>query len=87
MAQRPAQDGPHVVVSSQKQQNMDLAVTVLQEEGLSMMGTMCHRGRQRPGELVATVRTQGGECAEHPACSALGGVQTRRGAWRPWKAV
>lgn len=49
MAQRLAQDGPHVVVSSQKQQNVDLAVAALQEEGLSTVGTMCHRGRQGPG--------------------------------------
>ncbi|TKC38205.1 hypothetical protein EI555_015801, partial [Monodon monoceros] len=31
------------------QQNVGLAVAALQEEGLSTVGTMCHRGRQRPG--------------------------------------
>ena len=33
-------DGAHVVVSSKKQRNVDPAVAALQEEGLSVKGTV-----------------------------------------------
>ncbi|XP_004421980.1 PREDICTED: dehydrogenase/reductase SDR family member 2, mitochondrial-like [Ceratotherium simum simum] len=67
-AQRLAQDGSHVVVSSWKQQNMDRAVAVLQGEGLSVTGTVCHVGKAEDQEwLLATMREQGGweEALEH----------------------
>nr|XP_014589547.1 dehydrogenase/reductase SDR family member 2, mitochondrial isoform X2 [Equus caballus] len=55
IARRLAQDGAHVVVSSRKQQNVDQAVAALQEEGLSVMGTVCHVGKAEDRErLVAT---------------------------------
>uniref|UniRef100_A0A2R8ZZ98 Dehydrogenase/reductase SDR family member 4 n=1 Tax=Pan paniscus TaxID=9597 RepID=A0A2R8ZZ98_PANPA len=55
VAQRLAQDGAHVVVSSRKQQNVDQAVATLQGEGLSMTGTVCHVGKVKDWErLVAT---------------------------------
>ncbi|XP_066199752.1 dehydrogenase/reductase SDR family member 2, mitochondrial-like [Saccopteryx leptura] len=55
IAQRLAQDGAHVVVSSRKQQNVDRAVAALQGEGLSVTGTACHVGKAEDRErLVAT---------------------------------
>lgn len=36
----PRMDGAHVVVSSKKQWNVDPAVAALQEEGLSVNGTV-----------------------------------------------
>ncbi|XP_066131148.1 dehydrogenase/reductase SDR family member 4-like [Saccopteryx bilineata] len=55
IAQRLAQDGAHVVVSSRKQQNVDRAVAALQGEGLSVTGTVCHVGKAEDRErLVAT---------------------------------
>ncbi|XP_032712950.1 dehydrogenase/reductase SDR family member 2, mitochondrial isoform X6 [Lontra canadensis] len=51
-----AQDKAHVVVSSRKQQNVDLAVATLQGEGLSVTGTVCHVGKAEDREwLVAKV--------------------------------
>uniref|UniRef100_A0A2K6D4D1 Dehydrogenase/reductase 2 n=1 Tax=Macaca nemestrina TaxID=9545 RepID=A0A2K6D4D1_MACNE len=44
-----AQDGLHVVVSSQKQQN---SAATLQGEGLSVMGTMCHVGKAEDWERL-----------------------------------
>ncbi|XP_006883219.1 PREDICTED: dehydrogenase/reductase SDR family member 4-like isoform X2 [Elephantulus edwardii] len=56
IARRLAQDGAHVVVSSRKQQNVDRAVATLQEEGLSVTGTVCHVGKAEDRErLVATI--------------------------------
>ncbi|XP_006883221.1 PREDICTED: dehydrogenase/reductase SDR family member 4-like isoform X4 [Elephantulus edwardii] len=62
IARRLAQDGAHVVVSSRKQQNVDRAVATLQEEGLSVTGTVCHVGKAEDRErLVATaVKLHGG---------------------------
>ncbi|XP_066131151.1 dehydrogenase/reductase SDR family member 2, mitochondrial-like [Saccopteryx bilineata] len=55
IAQRLAQDGAHVVVSSRKQQNVDRAVAALQGEGLRVTGTVCHVGKAEDRErLVAT---------------------------------
>ncbi|XP_074092333.1 dehydrogenase/reductase SDR family member 2, mitochondrial-like [Macrotis lagotis] len=45
IAQRLARDGAHVVVSSRKQQNVDRAVEILKEEGLSARGLVCHAGK------------------------------------------
>ncbi|XP_069341733.1 dehydrogenase/reductase SDR family member 4 isoform X4 [Eulemur rufifrons] len=56
IARRLARDGAHVVVSSRKQQNVDRAVAALQEEGLSVTGTVCHVGKAEDRErLVATI--------------------------------
>ncbi|KAM8783700.1 dehydrogenase/reductase SDR family member 4 isoform 2-T2 [Rhynchonycteris naso] len=62
IAQRLAQDGAHVVVSSRKQQNVDRAVAALRGEGLSVTGTVCHVGKAEDREqLVATaVKLHGG---------------------------
>ncbi|XP_069341706.1 dehydrogenase/reductase SDR family member 4 isoform X1 [Eulemur rufifrons] len=62
IARRLARDGAHVVVSSRKQQNVDRAVAALQEEGLSVTGTVCHVGKAEDRErLVATaVKLHGG---------------------------
>ncbi|KAM9201938.1 dehydrogenase/reductase SDR family member 2, mitochondrial [Dugong dugon] len=54
IARHLAHDGAHVVISSQKQQNVDRAVATLQGEGLSVTGTTCHVGKAEDREqLVA----------------------------------
>ncbi|XP_061037451.1 dehydrogenase/reductase SDR family member 2, mitochondrial-like [Eubalaena glacialis] len=51
-----AQDVAHVVVSSQKQQNVGLVVAALKGVGLNVMGTVCHVGKGEDREqLVAMV--------------------------------
>nr|XP_010953042.1 dehydrogenase/reductase SDR family member 4 isoform X2 [Camelus bactrianus] len=62
IAQRLAQDGARVVLSSRKQENVDRAVAALQGEGLSVTGTVCHVGKAEDRErLVATaVKLHGG---------------------------
>ncbi|KAM4831944.1 dehydrogenase/reductase SDR family member 4 [Urocitellus parryii] len=62
VARRLAQDGAHVVISSRKQQNVDKAVNMLQGEGLSVTGTVCHVGKAEDRErLVAmAVKLHGG---------------------------
>ncbi|KAG3260933.1 dehydrogenase/reductase SDR family member 4-like [Ictidomys tridecemlineatus] len=62
IARRLAQDGAHVVISSRKQQNVDKAVNMLQGEGLSVTGTVCHVGKAEDRErLVAmAVKLHGG---------------------------
>ncbi|KAJ8775921.1 hypothetical protein J1605_015984 [Eschrichtius robustus] len=48
------QDGAHVVVSSQKQQNVGLVVAALKGVDLNVMGTVCHVGKGEDREqLVA----------------------------------
>ncbi|XP_068393062.1 dehydrogenase/reductase SDR family member 2, mitochondrial-like [Eschrichtius robustus] len=50
------QDGAHVVVSSQKQQNVGLVVAALKGVDLNVMGTVCHVGKGEDREqLVAMV--------------------------------
>nr|XP_008536419.1 PREDICTED: dehydrogenase/reductase SDR family member 2, mitochondrial-like isoform X2 [Equus przewalskii] len=58
IARRLAQDGAHVVVSSRKQQNVDQAVAALQEEGLSVMGTVCHVGKAEDRERLVAMALQ-----------------------------
>uniref|UniRef100_A0A8D2HDH2 Dehydrogenase/reductase 2 n=1 Tax=Urocitellus parryii TaxID=9999 RepID=A0A8D2HDH2_UROPR len=56
IARRLAQDGAHVIISSRKQQNVDQVVDILQREGLSVAGTVCHVGKAEDRErLVATI--------------------------------
>ncbi|XP_036591677.1 dehydrogenase/reductase SDR family member 4-like [Trichosurus vulpecula] len=55
IAQRLARDGAHVIVSSRKQKNVDRAVALLQKEGLSVTGTVCHVAKAEDRKrLVAT---------------------------------
>ncbi|KAM9645962.1 LOW QUALITY PROTEIN: dehydrogenase/reductase SDR family member 2, mitochondrial [Trichechus inunguis] len=54
IARQLAHDGAHVVISSQKQQNVDRAVATLQGEGLSVTSTTCHVGKAEDEQLVAT---------------------------------
>ncbi|XP_075425206.1 dehydrogenase/reductase SDR family member 4-like [Ascaphus truei] len=62
VAQRLAQDGAHVLLSSRKQQNVDRAVAQLQQLGLSVTGTVCHVGsREHRERLIETaVQRYGG---------------------------
>ncbi|XP_043838202.1 dehydrogenase/reductase SDR family member 2, mitochondrial [Dromiciops gliroides] len=55
IAQRLARDGAHVVVSSRKQQNVDRAVAILKEEGLSVRGMMCHVGKAEDRNRLVTM--------------------------------
>lgn len=49
-----------MVISSRKQQNVDRAVAMLQGEGLSVAGTVCHVGKAEDRKrLVATVSNKG----------------------------
>ncbi|XP_031217503.1 dehydrogenase/reductase SDR family member 2, mitochondrial-like [Mastomys coucha] len=54
IARRLAQDGAHVVISSRKQENVDEAVTILKEEGLSVTGTVCHVGKAEDRQHLVT---------------------------------
>uniref|UniRef100_A0A8C8VIX3 Dehydrogenase/reductase SDR family member 4 n=1 Tax=Pelusios castaneus TaxID=367368 RepID=A0A8C8VIX3_9SAUR len=54
IAQRLAQDGAYVVLSSRKQRNVDRAVAELRAQNLSVSGTVCHVGQAEDRErLVA----------------------------------
>nr|XP_021506039.1 dehydrogenase/reductase SDR family member 4-like isoform X2 [Meriones unguiculatus] len=56
IARRLAQDGAHVVISSRKQENVNQAVAMLQGEGLSVTGTVCHVGNAEDRQhLVTTI--------------------------------
>ncbi|XP_036591961.1 dehydrogenase/reductase SDR family member 2, mitochondrial-like [Trichosurus vulpecula] len=55
IAQRLAQDGAHVVVSSRKQHNVDRAVVTLKEEGLSVSGIVCHAGKAEDRDRLVTM--------------------------------
>ncbi|XP_034354502.1 dehydrogenase/reductase SDR family member 2, mitochondrial-like isoform X1 [Arvicanthis niloticus] len=54
IARRLAQDGAHVVISSRKQENVDEAVAMLKEEGLSVTGTVCHVGKAEDRQHLVT---------------------------------
>ncbi|XP_045143594.1 dehydrogenase/reductase SDR family member 2, mitochondrial-like [Echinops telfairi] len=54
IAQRLAQDGAHVVISSRNQQNVDRAVAELRKEGLSVTGTVCHVGKAEDQHKLVT---------------------------------
>ncbi|XP_056666062.1 dehydrogenase/reductase SDR family member 2, mitochondrial [Monodelphis domestica] len=61
IAQRLARDGAYVVVSSRKQENVDQAVALLKEEGLSSKGMVCHAGKAEDRDkLVKMVANQYG---------------------------
>uniref|UniRef100_A0A8C8UI53 Dehydrogenase/reductase SDR family member 4-like n=1 Tax=Peromyscus maniculatus bairdii TaxID=230844 RepID=A0A8C8UI53_PERMB len=59
IARRLAKDGAHVVISSRKQQNVDRAVATLQEEGLSVTGTVCHVGKAEDRERLVAKHSGG----------------------------
>lgn len=42
IAERLAEDGASVMISSRKQQNVDKAVQTLKDKGLSVSGVVCH---------------------------------------------
>ena len=67
------------------QQNMDWAVAELKGEGLSMMGTMCPRGWQRPGAAGGHSNrprrwkdTERRTCRAFPSLLSSGGEQGGR---------
>ncbi|XP_074090927.1 dehydrogenase/reductase SDR family member 2, mitochondrial-like [Macrotis lagotis] len=58
IAQRPARDGAHVIVSSRKQQNVDRAVEKLQGEGLRASGTVCHVGKEEDCKKLVSMASE-----------------------------
>ncbi|KAM8780248.1 LOW QUALITY PROTEIN: dehydrogenase/reductase SDR family member 2, mitochondrial-like [Rhynchonycteris naso] len=70
IAQRLAQDGVHVVVSSRKQQNVDRAVAALQGEGLSVTGTVCHVGKTEDWERLVDMALEHSGGVDFLVCNA-----------------
>lgn len=62
IAERLAEDGASVMISSRKQQNVDNAVKTLKSKGLSVSGTVCHVAKKehRQKLLEKTVYEFGG---------------------------
>lgn len=62
-----------MVISSRKQENVDEAVAMLKEEGLSVTGTVCHVGKAEDRQhLVTTVRSYRlGEMKKHGSNSDM----------------
>lgn len=62
IAERLAEDGASVMISSRKQQNVDNAVKTLKSKGLSVSGTVCHVAKMehRQKLLEKTVYEFGG---------------------------
>lgn len=58
IAQKLAQDGARVLISSRKQQNVDKAVKELKEQGLDVEGTVCHVGRSEDRERLVNTAVQ-----------------------------
>ena len=57
IAEKLAQEGAKVVVSSRKQKNVDAAVERLKKQGLTCAGCVCHVGKKEDRErLIQTVR-------------------------------
>ncbi|KAM8961874.1 dehydrogenase/reductase SDR family member 4-like [Pelodytes ibericus] len=52
ITRRLAQDGAHVLLSSRKQNNVDTAVKQLQDEGLSVIGIVCHVANEQDRETL-----------------------------------
>ncbi|XP_012502756.1 PREDICTED: dehydrogenase/reductase SDR family member 2, mitochondrial-like isoform X1 [Propithecus coquereli] len=70
IARRLAQDGAHVVVSSRKQQNVDRAVAMLQGEGLSVTGTVCHVGKAEDRERLVAKALEHSGSVDFLVCNA-----------------
>ncbi|XP_078501030.1 dehydrogenase/reductase SDR family member 4-like [Lissotriton helveticus] len=62
IARRLAQDGAHVVVSSRKKVNVERAVEELKAENLSVVGVVCHVGKEEDQHRLVTkaLEWQGG---------------------------
>ncbi|XP_069098175.1 uncharacterized protein [Pleurodeles waltl] len=62
IARRLAEDGAHVVVSSRKKVNVDRAVEELKAENLSVLGTICHVGKEEDRQrlIAKTLEQHGG---------------------------
>ncbi|KAB0390517.1 hypothetical protein E2I00_017499, partial [Balaenoptera physalus] len=56
IARHLVQDGAHVVVSSQKQQNVGLVVAALKGVDLNVMGTVCHVGKGEDREQLVAMK-------------------------------
>ncbi|XP_077325262.1 dehydrogenase/reductase SDR family member 4-like [Lithobates pipiens] len=58
IAQKLAQDGARVLISSRKQENVDKAVRELKGQGLDVEGTVCHVGRSEDRERLVNTAVQ-----------------------------
>ncbi|XP_068136244.1 dehydrogenase/reductase SDR family member 4-like [Hyperolius riggenbachi] len=58
IARRLAQDGAHVLISSRKVENVDKAVQMLKDEGLSVSGVPCHVGKEEDRDRLVTTALQ-----------------------------
>ncbi|XP_057398674.1 dehydrogenase/reductase SDR family member 2, mitochondrial-like [Balaenoptera acutorostrata] len=63
-----AQDAAHVVVSSQKQQNVGLVVAALKGVGLNVMGTVCHVGKGEDQEKLVAMVLEHCRGVDFPVC-------------------
>ncbi|XP_007949441.1 dehydrogenase/reductase SDR family member 2, mitochondrial, partial [Orycteropus afer afer] len=70
IARRLAQDGAHVVISSRKQQNVNKAVAMLQGEGLSVAGTVCHVGKAEDRERLVNLALEHCGAVDFLVCNA-----------------
>lgn len=52
IAERLAQDGAKVVISSRKQKNVDSAVKQLEQKGLLVTGMVCHVAKEEDREKL-----------------------------------
>ena len=60
IAQRLAEDGAKVMLSSRKQSNVDRAVKSLKDKGLTMSGMVCHVARKEQRQkMIERVRHLG----------------------------
>ncbi|XP_078501029.1 dehydrogenase/reductase SDR family member 4-like [Lissotriton helveticus] len=58
IARRLAQDGAHVVVSSRKKSNVDRTVEELKAENLSVMGVVCHVGKEEDRQRLVEMAVE-----------------------------
>ena len=58
IAQRLAEDGAKVMLSSRKQSNVDKAVKALKDKGLAVSGTVCHVAKKEQRQkMIQKVRS------------------------------
>ncbi|XP_049624925.1 dehydrogenase/reductase SDR family member 2, mitochondrial-like [Suncus etruscus] len=69
-ARRLAQEGAHVVICSRKKDNVDKAVAMLQGEGLSVTGTVCHVGKAEDRERLVTTALEHNKGVNFLVCVA-----------------
>ena len=83
IAERLAEDGASVMISSRKQQNVDRAVNSLKKKGLSVSGTVCHvANKQHRQDMIQKVR-RNYPCHEKTCCLHMRKQRLRSAARLP----